>query len=160
MDELRVPKTRLKAELALGSGEVLTAELFLSSYSASHAGPERVSDLLGAGAQFFPAFVAAKGAIVLINRAEVRYARIAADAEPPDPDEEMGDATHHDVELSLKGGGRLRGRISYLRPADRQRLGDFINEPAPLLRLQEGATVAIVNKRAVEQVVHAGQATQ
>ena len=46
----------------------------------------------------------------------------------------------------------LRGLVSYLRPPDRSRLVEFLNEPEPFFRLLEGASLVLVNKRHVVRV--------
>src|SRR2546428_11127630 len=54
MSEFRVEKRRAEAELTLSSGGLLQGWVFLSGSSATHAGPERVADVLNAESGFFP----------------------------------------------------------------------------------------------------------
>ena len=64
-------------------------------------------------------------------------------------DEDVSIPTEHEVEALLQDGTVLRGLVSYLRPAERSRLVDFLNEPPPFFRLLEGAGLVLVNKRHV-----------
>ena len=78
MSEYRVEKHRAEAELTLSSGGLLQGWFFLAGSSATHAGPERVADVLNAETGFFP-FQVPAGATpdtVLINRPQLISVRL------------------------------------------------------------------------------------
>ena len=54
VSEFRIEKRRAEATLTLTTGATVHGCFFLSASSASHAGPERVADLLNGEAGFFP----------------------------------------------------------------------------------------------------------
>jgi hypothetical protein len=151
MEDLRVPKRRTPVEVLLPGGTPRAMALFLSEVAADHTGPERPSDLLNGGDDFVPAFDEAGKAMTFLNRAAIAAVRLdpALDA---DLDEEVSIPTEHDVELLLQDGTALRGLVSYLRPTERSRLVDFLNEAPPFFRLLEGTVLVLVNKRHVVRV--------
>jgi hypothetical protein len=55
--------------------------------------------------------------------------------------------TEHEVEVLLQDGTTLRGLVSYLRPAERSRLVDYLNEPPPFFRMIDAGVLVLVNKR-------------
>jgi hypothetical protein len=151
MEELRVPKRRVGVEVVLPGGTARRVTVFLAEAAAGHAGPERVADLLNGTAEFFPVVDEASGGIAFLHRAAVALVRVRREHDGDDAEAETL-PTEHDVELALTDGAVVRGLVSYVRPPDRARLVDVLNEPAPFLRLLEGEGVALVNKRHVAGV--------
>ncbi len=152
MEDLRVPKRRVAAEALLPGGDARRITLFLAGAASHHAGPERASDVLNGRDEFVPAFDEDAGAMTFLNRAGLAAVRVPG-REVEDDGAELTLPTEHEVEVVLQGGATLRGLVSYLRPADRSRLVDFLNEPEPFFRLLEEHAVALVNKRHVVRVV-------
>ena len=112
MSEYRVEKHRAEAELTLSSGGLLQGWFFLAGSSATHAGPERVADVLNAETGFFP-FQVPAGATpdtVLINRPQLISVRLLDETT-----EALGDfrpaLRSHAVHLAQElVGTRIRGR--------------------------------------------------
>lgn len=152
MDELRVPKRRVPAEVLLPAGAARRIALFLSSAASHHSGPERPSDLLNGGDDFIPAFDEEAQVMSFLHRAALAAVRTDGELELAD-DDALSLPTEHEVEVLLGSGQLLRGLVSYVRPPDRSRLVDFLNEPEPFFRLVEGAATVLVNKRHVARVV-------
>jgi hypothetical protein len=152
MEELRVPKRRVTAEALLPGGDVRRITLFLADSASSHSGPERASDLLNGGDDFLPAFDEGAGSMTFLNRAELTAVRLA-EREAEEDGSELTLPTEHEVEVVLRGGGVLRGLVSYLRGPDHSRLVDFLNEPELFFPLVEEGAFALVNKRHVVRVV-------
>jgi hypothetical protein len=152
MEDLRVPKRRVAAEALLPGGDARHISLFLAETASNHSGPERATDLLNGGHDFVPAFDDDAGAMTFLNRAEVAAVRLA-EREVEDDGSNLTLPTEHAVEVVLRGGGTLRGLISYLRAPGRSRLVDFLNEPEPFFPLLEERGFALVNKRHVVRVV-------
>jgi hypothetical protein len=152
MDELRVPKRRVAAEVLLPGGATRRIALFLAEAAPAHAGAERPSDALNGGDGFVPAFDEEARAITLLNVGGLAVVRVEPAAEQAD-DEATTLPTEHEVEVLLESGATLLGLVSYLRPPERSRLQDFLNEPEPFFPLIEERAVALVNKRHVARVV-------
>lgn len=149
MDELRVPKRRVAAEVLLAGGLRRRIVLFLAEAAPGHAGPERPLDLLTGGGEFVPALDEEAQATTFLSREAIAVLRVART--DPEPEELSSDAEHA-VEVHLRDGVVLRGVVSYVRPPGRARLLDFLNEPVPWFRLAEAGDVALVSKRHVAHV--------
>jgi hypothetical protein len=152
MEDLRVPKRRVAAEAILAGGAVRRFTLFLADAASHHAGPERPGDLLNGGGDFVPAFDEEARAMTFLNRAGVAAVRLPG-RESEDAAEDLTLPTEHPVEVVLQSGATLRGLVSYVRPPERSRLVDFLNEPDPFFHLHEDGSFVLVNKRHVVRVV-------
>lgn len=148
MNGLHVPKRCVSIELLACGGERRNVSVFLSEFSPDHAGPERVSDVLGRSETFFPAVDHRTDRVTFVNRARVVLARV------PRPLEESGadDAsipTEHEVEVMLLAGEIVRGVVSYVLP-DQARALEFLNLPDPFFRLVVSSEdVLLINKQHV-----------
>ncbi len=151
MEDLRVPKRRVSAEVVLPGGAARRITLFLAEAASSHAGPERPTDLLNGGQDFVPAFDETLNGMTFLNRAGLAVVRVARDLEVDEADA-LTLPTEHEVEVLLESGATLRGLVSYLRPPEHSRLVDFLNEPSPFFRLIEERAIALVNKRHISRV--------
>lgn len=151
MTELRVPKRRVQCEVVGSDGAARRVAIFLADAAGDHAGPERPSDLLNGRDEFIPAVDVATGGMSFLQRGALAVVRVARELEPDDA-EGLTLPTEHEVQVFLAGGASCAGLVSYLRPPDRARLVDFLNEPAPFFRLLERGGVALVNKRHVTHV--------
>ncbi len=151
MDELRVPKRRVPVEVSLPGGATRRVSLFLSEAAESHDGPERPSDLLNGRNDFIPAHDEAAGGVTFLNRAALAVVRFDRALERDEADE-VTIPTEHEVEVTLQDGAVVRGLVSYLRPPERSRLVEFLNEDPPFLRVLVGDAVALVAKRRVSRI--------
>jgi hypothetical protein len=155
MKELNVPKRGFEAEVQFVGGERLSLLLFVAESAQDHAGPERVSDLLCQGPAFLPARDPITGKTCFIARAAISVVRLARGAEPGDADE-LTIPTEHEVEIVLRDGTTVQGTLSYVLPAERSRLNDFLNEAPPFFRLfTSTAEVLLVNRGHVARVLFA-----
>jgi hypothetical protein len=151
MNDLRVPKRRVSAEVVLPGGSARRITLFLAEAASTHAGPERPADLLNGRDEFVPAFDEEAQTMTFLNRAGLAVVRVDRAVEG-DGSDALTLPTEHEVEVLLESGATLRGLVSYLRPAENARLVDFLNEPIPFFRLIEERAFALVNKRHVSRV--------
>jgi hypothetical protein len=124
--------------------------LFLAEAASGHTGPERPADLLNGGGEFVPAFDEDAQAMTFLNRSALAVVRVDRALEADGA--EAFAPTEHRIEVLLDGGGTLSGAVSYVRPPERSRLQDFLNEPAPFFLLLEESAVALVNRRHVARV--------
>jgi hypothetical protein len=145
MEELRVPKRRARVQLILDGGSSRTVDVFLTDFAATHTGPERLSDVLNGQAQFIPVVDSGSNAVFFLNRTSVAVARVAADVEGEDAGHHTI-PTEHEVEITVVGGTKLKGLVTYVMPSDRSRLTDYLNEPTRFIKLIESDGVALINK--------------
>ena len=75
MEDLRVPKRRVSAEVLLPGGAARRITLFLAEAAPAHTGPERPTDLLNGGDDFVPAFDEEARAMTFLNRAGLAVVR-------------------------------------------------------------------------------------
>jgi hypothetical protein len=120
MSKFRVEKGRAEAELTLANGETLRGCFFVAKWSATRGGPERVVDLLNAEAGFFPFEAKEFERTVLVNRAHVVAARLAAVGEAA-RDSGYDVAPVREVVMRLSNRMVLRGNIRIYGPAGRLR---------------------------------------
>jgi hypothetical protein len=145
--DLRVPKHKTAVEVALPGGAIRRMALFLAEAAPDHDGPETPLDLLNGRDEFIPAFDEAAGAMAFLHRPGLPVVRVARALDAAEP--ELTLPTEHEVEVTLLDGSALAGLVSYVRPTDRSRLMDVLNEPTPFFRLLQDEQVAYVNKRHV-----------
>jgi len=152
MSDLRVPKHKVAVEVLFLGGTREPLELFLAETARSHAGPEELSDLLAGSDLFLPAIAPGPEKTCFLNRQSVVAIVVDDPGAGADPALAHTLPTAHEVELRLSDGQTLRGVVAYLRPPERSRIGDFLNEPEPVLRLRQAGRLLFVNKSVVTRV--------
>ena len=147
MSEFRVEKRRAEAELTLSSGGHLRGWFFLSGSSATHAGPERVADLLNAESGFFPFEVPAGPSqdTVLINRPHLISARLLEATTEAQLDPGYVVATERHVDMLLSNGARLSGSVRVYRPQGRDRLSDYARSTDVFRYVENAQGTFVVN---------------
>jgi hypothetical protein len=151
LEELRVPKRRVLAQIILPGGETREVSVFLTTEVPKYTEGERLSDLLNSEVKFIPAQDVATGMITFLNSVAIAVARTDVEHEFREEDR-LTILTEHEVEIRLLDGQRLQGLIVYIQPEGRNRLNDYLNDAPPFLRLIQGERVALVNKRHVAYV--------
>ncbi len=148
-DELKVPKRRVPVSITLVGGLQARVAFFLADSAPGHPGHELLCDLLEDEAAFLPAADLENGAIAFVSRSSLVVVEAGADAERG-PGDDLALPTEFAVELTVVEGQRLRGHVSFVRPPDRARLVDFLNDDRQFLPLHgDDDTVRFVHKRYV-----------
>lgn len=146
MSQFRVEKRRADAEVTLATGTTVRGAFFLAGSSASHAGPERVADLLNAEPGFLPFETAGGDAeTLLLNRAHVIAVRLLERADEPQLDPGYAVATPRRVSMLLTSGETLIGSVRVYRPRGRDRLSDYARSTEVFRYLESGEDTFIVN---------------
>jgi len=154
MSEYRVEKHRAEAELTLSSGGLLQGWFFLAGSSATHAGPERVADVLNAESGFFP-FQVPAGATpdtVLINRPQLISVRLLDETTEAQRDPGYEVATVRHVEMLLSNGEMLSGTVRVYRPQGRDRLSDYARSTDMFRYLENAEGTFVVNAAHIVQL--------
>jgi hypothetical protein len=140
--EFRVEKSRTQATLTLSSGVSVRGSFFVAGGSRTHAGPERIKDVLNGESGFFPFEVTgpAGAATILYNREHLVMVKLGDPVEArTDPGYDV--ATVRTITVLLSNGTRLRGMVRVYRPQGRDRLSDFAQGAETFRYLEaEGAT--------------------
>lgn len=160
VDQYRVPKRQVVAEVVLFGQPGTRVTLFLGENAESHAGPERPSDLLN-GASDFIAATETSGGYILLRRDALTCVSVPAASEfgsEGDRAEELAaaQATSMQVETTLEDGSKVRGTIRYLMPEGRSRLIDFLNLREAFLTLRDGDRALLINKQRIARITTLG----
>jgi hypothetical protein len=145
MSQFRVEKRRVEAELTLSSGDRLSGCFFLAISSPTHAGPERVVDLLNSETGFFPFETRASSHTVLVNRAHLVAARLIGASEEVRLDSGYDVATVRRVTMKLATRLELNGSVRVYRPEGRDRLSDYTRSPERFRYLESADATFVVN---------------
>lgn len=150
----RVEKRRAEAELTLSTGSRVHGHFFLSGASATHAGPERVGDLLNGQTGFFPFELAGDGEphIVLYNRAHVVTVTLPPSATEPRLDPGYDVVTKRTASILLSNGDRVSGTVCVYRPVGRDRLSDYARIDQAFRYVETGEQTVIVNATHIVQI--------
>ena len=153
--EFRVEKARTDGTLVLSNGGSVQGHFFVAGSSATHAGPERIKDVLNAEPGFFPFEVLGADGLkqtVLYNREHVVFVELAGNHDAAlDPGYDV--ATRRSVAMQLLGGIRLHGVVSIYRPQGRDRLSDFARSSEQFRYLETPDATYLVNVRHLIELV-------
>jgi hypothetical protein len=152
--EFRVEKAKTEATLTLSNGTLVHGSFFLAGSAGTHAGPERIKDVLNGAALFFPFEVsgAGKPRTILVNREHVVVARLHGGSEAQsDPGYNV--ATRRQVSLLLSDGVHLQGTVSVNRPHGHDRLSDFARATERFMYLESDRVTFVVNVRHVVELL-------
>ena len=147
MSEFRIEKRRAEAALTLTTGTTVRGCFFLSDSSASHAGPERVVDVLNAETGFFPFELHAGGApyTVLYNRTQLVLVTLLEEAIEAQLDPGYSVAPERPIRMILSSGQMVVGRVRIYRPSGRDRLSDYARAPEIFRYVETADGTVIVN---------------
>ncbi len=151
----QVPKRKVLAQVVLKGHARKDIQIYLCDCGESQWGQERPSDLLNAGNGFIPV-TDTDSKVLLLQREAVMLLTVPAEHEVgagyPEEVEQAGVTTTHQLELLLEDGTSLSGSVTYLRPAGRRRLQDFLNNAELFFPVRTGDLVQLVNRSCVVSV--------
>jgi hypothetical protein len=146
VSDLRVEKRRAAAELTLSTGDKLRGSFFLAGSTATHAGPERVADLLNGERGFFPfALERPGGGTALYNRDQLVSVKLLESTGEATLDPGYDLATERRVVMLLSNGETIAGSVRVYRPAGRDRLSDYARSSDTFRYLEAADATFIVN---------------
>jgi hypothetical protein len=147
VSEFRIEKRRAEAALTLTTGTTVRGCFFLSGSSASHAGPERVADLLNAETGFFPFELNAGGSpyTVLYNRTQLVLITLLGEPVESQLDPGYAVASERAIRMILSSGQTVVGRVRIYRPSGRDRLSDYARAPEIFRYVETADGTVIVN---------------
>jgi hypothetical protein len=154
VSDLRVEKRRAGAELTLSTGRKVRGSFFLAGSSATHAGPERIGDLLNGETGFFPfaleeskagsSVARGQAETALYNRAQIVCVKLESTGEATlDPGYDL--ATERRVAMLMSNGETITGAVRVYRPVGRDRLSDYARSNEAFRYVETPQTTFIVN---------------
>jgi hypothetical protein len=148
VSELRIEKRRSEAELTLATGSSVHGCFFLAGSSPTHAGPERIGDLLNAEGGFFPFQLSGEppGRTVLYNRTHVVLVTLlAGSAIEAQMEPGYAVAIERGVRMLLSNGRTIEGCVRVYQPTGRDRLSDYARAPQVFHYVETPRATLIVN---------------
>jgi hypothetical protein len=160
VSEFRIEKRRTEAALTLSTGATVRGCFFLSGSRASHAGPERVADLLNAEQGFFPFELNGDASphTVLYNRSQVVVVTLLEDTIEAQLDPGYAVATEREVRMLLSSGDTVHGRVRVYRPTGRDRLSDYARLPETFRYVETTDATVIVNSAHIVELRETSEA--
>jgi hypothetical protein len=150
--EYRIPTNAVEGEILTGDGRTFRGRVFLPDVAATHRGPMRAAEWLNDRTPFFPFLPDDGSAPVLLNRHEVVAFTVAAeaDADLDDPETAGGMRRKVIVECSDR---RFEGDIVIDMPPHLRRPSDFLNQPDPILIVEEGDRHHLIRKARITRIL-------
>jgi hypothetical protein len=147
VSQFRIEKRRAEASLTLSTGLTVRGCFFLSGSRATHAGPERVGDLLNAESGFFPFELNREKNryTVLYNRSQVVLVTLDDETVEAQLDPGYSVATDREVRLVLSTGRSVEGHVRIYRPSGRDRLSDYARASEMFRYVETASGTVIVN---------------
>jgi hypothetical protein len=160
VSEYRIEKRRSAASLTLSTGITVHGSFFLSESRASHAGPERVADLLNADGGFFPFEINGDRVpyTVLYNRAQIVLVTLLEETIEAQLDPGYDVATVRDVRIVLSSGHTVVGRVRVYRPVGRDRLSDYARMSEAFRYVETAGATVIVNSTHIVELRESSEA--
>ena len=154
--EYRVIKNKVDVQVTLVGQNPFQLTLFLAAQARSHAGHERIIDVLNGKELFLPA-INASGNLCLIRRDAVVMVSVPYERDGEGADEEAEEGSlppvrRATVEVVLDGGTTVRGLIEYSMPEGRRRLVDYLNLDDGFLSVRHDGTIYHVNRHHIARV--------
>lgn len=147
MQELAVERRRVEVAIRFPGGEVVRGQLFLALMAKSHAGPERVLDMMNEPDPFFVLRVDGEPPVRMINKERIVEVEVAVQ-----PEEEESLAKEEEMTLTFQDGFSLSGRALVELPPTKSRLIDFLNYSERFFELRDGGNTHIVNRKHISYV--------
>jgi hypothetical protein len=112
------------AILSLTTGDTVSGCFFVVGSLSTHAGRERVGDLLNAEVGFFP-FQRDDGTTAQYNRAHVVLVRLPAGVAEESFEPGFDAALRRSVTMRLSSGAKIDGTVAVYGPVGHERLSDY-----------------------------------
>ena len=156
MSELTVPTVAVAADVVCADGRRFEGRLFVPAAAPTHAGPARAEDWMNEPSPFFPFGPKEGGPPVLLNKREVLFVTVDADADAGDLPEETGNPSRR-VAVEAEG-QRLHGTIVVDMPQGHTRILDYLNRPLPFVTLRDGDRHHLIQKERITRVLEIAEA--
>ena len=135
MDEFRIEKQQARAQLTLSTGRTVRGRFFLSGTAATHAGAERIDDVMNTTARFFPfeleGVSEASPRIALYSPAHIVFVQLQDPTFDLRADASYNVAPRESASFLLSHGEHISGAVHIVSPKPAARLSDFTKLTEP-----------------------------
>jgi len=143
MKMFQVPQREVQVQVLLEGGEGLEGTLYAPTAGPT-GGPGRLSDRLNDEDEIFLPLISSDGAH-LLSKNWIMTIRLKPEEEELEI-QESDQAKECAVEMVLKGGISLNGRLKYTMPVEKRRVLDYLNATPHFLPVVEEGQVTLVNR--------------
>lgn len=146
MKIFRVPQREIEVLITMEDGEALEGVLYVPA-TGHGGGPGRLGERLNnedERERFIP--LAQERAAFLVNKTRIMLVEL-----PPGEEElefqEAESGREREVEIGMKGGLRLIGRLKYTMPVEKERVLDYLNAAPLFIPMLRDGRVVLLNSR-------------
>jgi hypothetical protein len=146
MKIFRVPQREIVAHITMEDGEILKGILFVPA-TGHGGGPGRLSERLNdveERERFIP--LAQESNAFLVNKTRMMLVEL-----PPGEEElefpEVESGREREVEVGMKGGLQLAGRLKYTMPVEKERILDYLNAAPLFIPMLRNGRAVLLNSR-------------
>lgn len=151
LNDFRIEKSLLPVTISLVDGQALIGDVFIQASARHRFEMEDASEIMNAAEDFFPLRLKA-GSTLLVAKGQVRDVRVTVE-HMAQPDWSVGIPTP--VEIHLRDGTRLDGKLCIESMTGRTRVLDFLNRATDrFLPLYQTEGLVLVS---FSQLVHVRQ---
>jgi hypothetical protein len=144
MKIFRVPQREIAAHITMEDGEVLDGILYVPA-TGHGGGPGRLGERLNdEDERFIP--LAQDRQAFLVNKTRIMLVELPQGEEELEF-QEAESGKEREVEVGMKGGLQLTGRLKYTMPVEKERILDYINAAPMFIPMLRDGRVVLVNGR-------------
>jgi hypothetical protein len=144
MEIFRVPQREIEVRITMEDGETLQGVLYVPA-TGQGGGPGRLGDRLNdENERFIP--VALQQQALLVNKTRIMLVELPQ-GEAEGELQEAGSCVERGIEVEMKGGVRLAGRLKYTMPVERERILDYMNAAPMFIPMLQDGRVVLLNGR-------------
>ena len=156
MSDLSIRKGKANITAIFTDGTKIRGEVFLASYSETHYGHQKVSDIIEGKKLFIPVSMKEENRVEFLNRDQIMI--LEGELSSPEDEEKLAIGLYHieKVRVIFINGETMEGAMISEAPPERSRLSDCLNLPNRFISMIKGGRYFYLNKKMVVRVESMG----
>ena len=152
MSDLSIRKGKANITAIFPDGTKIRGEVFLASFSETHYGHQKVSDILEGEKLFIPVFSKEEERIQFLSRDQIMI--LEGELSSPEEEEKLAIGLYHieKVRIIFINGDAMEGAMISESPPERSRLSDCLNLPEKFISMIKGGRYFYLNKKSIVRV--------
>ncbi|MDT8318323.1 MAG: hypothetical protein RQ824_10105 [bacterium] len=152
MSDLSIRKGKANITAVFVDGTKIRGEVFLASFSQTHYGHQKVSDIIEGDKLFIPVSIKDEERVEFLNRDQVMI--LEGELSSPEDEEKLAIGLYHiqKVRVIFINGEIMEGAMISESPPERSRLSDCLNLPERFISMIKGGRYFYLNKKSVVRV--------